>query len=32
VDKSGVVRVKIEGDNEQPVSHDENNYPVCFDH
>jgi fragile X mental retardation protein len=27
VDKSGVVRVKIEGDNEQPVSHDENNYP-----
>lgn len=27
VDKSGVVRVKIEGDNEQPISRDENNYP-----
>jgi fragile X mental retardation protein len=30
VDKSGVVRVKIEGDNEQPIVHDENNYPVCI--
>ncbi len=28
VDKSGVVRVKIEGDNEQPTTRDENNYPV----
>lgn len=28
VDKSGVVRVKIEGDNEQPVNRDENSYPV----
>ena len=31
MDKSGVVRVKIEGDNEQPVSRDETNYPVCFE-
>lgn len=28
VDKSGVVRVKIEGDGEQQVSHDESSYPV----
>jgi fragile X mental retardation protein len=28
VDKSGVVRVKIEGDNEQQTARDENNYPV----
>ncbi|CAF0907541.1 unnamed protein product [Adineta ricciae] len=27
VDRSGVVRVKIEGDNEQPTAHDESNYP-----
>ncbi|CAF1148430.1 unnamed protein product [Rotaria sp. Silwood1] len=27
VDKSGVIRVKIEGDNEQATSRDENNYP-----
>jgi fragile X mental retardation protein len=27
VDKSGVVRVKIEGDNEQQTARDENNYP-----
>ncbi|UJR15808.1 hypothetical protein I4U23_002738 [Adineta vaga] len=27
VDKSGVVRVKIEGDNEQPTTHDESSYP-----
>jgi hypothetical protein len=30
VDKSGVVRVKIEGDNEQPTARDENSYPVCL--
>jgi fragile X mental retardation protein len=30
VDKSGVVRVKIEGDNEQPLVRDESSYPVCF--
>lgn len=29
VDKSGVVRVKIEGDNEQTTTRDENSYPVC---
>lgn len=29
VDKSGVVRVKIEGDNEQQPNRDENSYPVC---
>lgn len=29
VDKSGVIRVKIEGDNEQSPNKDENNYPVC---
>ena len=28
VDKSGVVRVKIEGDNEQPGTRDESSYPV----
>jgi fragile X mental retardation protein len=30
VDKSGVVRVKIEGDNEQSMTRDENSYPVCL--
>jgi len=29
VDKSGVVRVKIEGDNDQAAPRDENSYPVC---
>jgi hypothetical protein len=28
VDKSGVIRVKIEGDNEPSAIRDENNYPV----
>jgi hypothetical protein len=31
VDKSGVVRVKIEGDNDQAAPRDENSYPVCLD-
>lgn len=30
VDKSGVIRVKIEGDNEQPAPQDEANLPVCL--
>lgn len=30
VDKSGVVRVKIEGDGEQQISNAENNHPVCL--
>ena len=30
VDKSGVVRVKIEGDNEQATPVDENSHPVCI--
>jgi fragile X mental retardation protein len=28
VDKSGVIRVKIEGDNEPSAIRDENSYPV----